>query len=171
MFQTNCWGGYLRLLHIQEIRSIRRESLSSLGPPFWVEQKIANFVWLTSISVSLQWMSNTVQPVLSWVGPRSLPVILWYFSGYSGGCAIVVGSVVVTNLTTGIKKRGWDRSEVLSLSLPFDISLSPSLVSVHARYSTACSVLFWTVVVNFYILMTVRHYLGFMNIQWTCGLP
>lgn len=36
---------------------------------------------------------------------------LWV-SGYSGGQAAVVGSVLVTNLKTGKRKGGWDRAEV-----------------------------------------------------------
>lgn len=34
------------------------------------------------------------------------------YVGYSGGMAAVVGSVVVTNLTTGTRKGGWERAEV-----------------------------------------------------------
>lgn len=34
-------------------------------------------------------------------------------AGYSGGHAQVVGSVLVTNLDTGIRIAGWDKAEVL----------------------------------------------------------
>lgn len=37
------------------------------------------------------------------------------FSGYSGGHASTVGSVIVTNLKTGARKGGWDKAEVLFL--------------------------------------------------------
>lgn len=37
--------------------------------------------------------------------------------GYSGGQASVVGSVVVTNLTTGKRKTGWELSEVYLFSI------------------------------------------------------
>ncbi|CAH1437262.1 unnamed protein product [Lactuca virosa] len=50
--------------------------------------------------------------------PSSKEEARHFVKGYSGGCAIVVGSVVVTNLTTGIKKRGWDRSEVYFHDIP-----------------------------------------------------
>lgn len=51
---------------------------------------------------------------------------LWV-SGYSGGQAAVVGSVLVTNLKTGKRKGGWDRAEVqlastFSLAVVFMIS-------------------------------------------------
>ncbi|KAL8240543.1 hypothetical protein R6Q59_013898 [Mikania micrantha] len=50
--------------------------------------------------------------------PSSKEEARHFVKGYSGGCAIVVGSVVITNLTTGIRKRGWDRSEVYFLDIP-----------------------------------------------------
>nr|GEW15247.1 maf-like protein isoform X1 [Tanacetum cinerariifolium] len=53
--------------------------------------------------------------------PSSKEEARHFVKGYSGGCAIVVGSVVVTNLTTGIKKRGWDRSEVYFHDIPDEI--------------------------------------------------
>jgi septum formation protein len=33
-------------------------------------------------------------------------------AGYSGGHAAVIGSVVVSNLTTGIRKGAWEKAEV-----------------------------------------------------------
>lgn len=33
-------------------------------------------------------------------------------AGYSGGHAAVIGSVVVSNLTTGIQKGAWEKAEV-----------------------------------------------------------
>ncbi|KAI3808442.1 hypothetical protein L1987_24393 [Smallanthus sonchifolius] len=50
--------------------------------------------------------------------PSSKEEARQFIKGYSGGCAIVVGSVVITNLTTGIRKRGWDRSEVYFHDIP-----------------------------------------------------
>lgn len=38
--------------------------------------------------------------------------ICWLVAGYSGSHAEVVGSVLVSNLKTGIRKGGWDRAEV-----------------------------------------------------------
>lgn len=38
--------------------------------------------------------------------------IYWLVAGYSGSHAEVVGSVLVSNLKTGIRKGGWDRAEV-----------------------------------------------------------
>lgn len=38
------------------------------------------------------------------------------FAGYSGSHAAVVGSVVVTNLTTGKRCGGWESAEVLVAS-------------------------------------------------------
>lgn len=40
---------------------------------------------------------------------------LWV-AGYSGGQAVVVGSVLVINLKTGKRKVGWERAEVLLAS-------------------------------------------------------
>lgn len=37
-------------------------------------------------------------------------------SGYSNGCASTVGSVLVTNLKTGIKKGACDTAEVFYIS-------------------------------------------------------
>ena len=39
-----------------------------------------------------------------------------YVAGYSGGHAVVVGSVLVTNLRTGASKGGWESAEVLLIS-------------------------------------------------------
>lgn len=38
------------------------------------------------------------------------------FSGYSAGHASTVGSVLVTNLKTGVRKGGCDKAEVLCCS-------------------------------------------------------
>ncbi|CAI0436175.1 unnamed protein product [Linum tenue] len=38
-----------------------------------------------------------------------------FMKDYSGGHAATVGSVVVTNLKTGLRKGGWDRVEVANL--------------------------------------------------------
>jgi len=35
--------------------------------------------------------------------------LLFALSGYSGGHAAVVGSVLVTNLKTGVRNGGWDQ--------------------------------------------------------------
>ncbi|XP_059293214.1 uncharacterized protein LOC132046561 isoform X10 [Lycium ferocissimum] len=42
-------------------------------------------------------------------------------SSYSGGQATVVGSVVVTNLTKGIRKGAWERSEVYFHDIPDEV--------------------------------------------------
>ncbi|XP_021972915.1 7-methyl-GTP pyrophosphatase isoform X2 [Helianthus annuus] len=44
--------------------------------------------------------------------PSSKEEARHFVKGYSGGCAVVVGSVVVTNLSTGSRKQGWDKSEI-----------------------------------------------------------
>lgn len=46
-----------------------------------------------------------------------LSTSLWPFAGYSGGLAATVGSVLVTNLKTGIRRGGWDKAEVPFFSL------------------------------------------------------
>ncbi|OVA18722.1 Maf-like protein [Macleaya cordata] len=43
------------------------------------------------------------------------------FAGYSGGHASTVGSVLVTNLKTGIRKGGYDRVEVYFHDIPDEI--------------------------------------------------
>ncbi|XP_021908008.1 maf-like protein DDB_G0281937 isoform X1 [Carica papaya] len=44
-----------------------------------------------------------------------------FIKGYSGGHAAVVGSVLVTNLKTGIKKGGWDKAEVYFHDIPEEV--------------------------------------------------
>lgn len=44
-----------------------------------------------------------------------------FIKGYSGGQASVVGSVVVSNLTTGKRTRGWDRAEVYFHEIPDEV--------------------------------------------------
>ncbi|KAK9281672.1 hypothetical protein L1049_004576 [Liquidambar formosana] len=41
-----------------------------------------------------------------------------FIKGYSGGHVGVVGSVLVTNLTMGTRKGGWDRAEVYFHDIP-----------------------------------------------------
>ncbi|XP_038983519.1 7-methyl-GTP pyrophosphatase-like isoform X1 [Phoenix dactylifera] len=43
------------------------------------------------------------------------------FSGYSGGHASTVGSVLVTNLKTGARKGGWDKAEVYFHKIPEEV--------------------------------------------------
>ncbi|XP_031115284.1 7-methyl-GTP pyrophosphatase-like isoform X1 [Ipomoea triloba] len=47
-----------------------------------------------------------------------------FIKGYSGGQASVVGSVVVTNLTTGKRKTGWELSEKMDALLTEVLVLS-----------------------------------------------
>ncbi|XP_065858381.1 uncharacterized protein [Euphorbia lathyris] len=44
-----------------------------------------------------------------------------FIKGYSGDHAAVVGSILVTNLTTGIKKGAWERAEVYFHEIPDEI--------------------------------------------------
>ncbi|XP_074348729.1 uncharacterized protein LOC141687378 isoform X2 [Apium graveolens] len=44
-----------------------------------------------------------------------------FIKGYSGGQASVVGSDVVSNLTTGKRMRGWDRCEVYFHEIPGEV--------------------------------------------------
>ncbi|CAI9110768.1 OLC1v1010847C1 [Oldenlandia corymbosa var. corymbosa] len=44
-----------------------------------------------------------------------------YIQGYSGGHTSVVGSIVVTNLTTGNRKGGCDRAEVYFHEIPEEV--------------------------------------------------
>ncbi|GMY11524.1 maf-like protein DDB_G0281937 isoform X1 [Fagus crenata] len=44
-----------------------------------------------------------------------------FIKGYSGGQAVVVGSVLVTNLKTGKRKVGWERAEVYFYNIPDDV--------------------------------------------------
>ncbi|KAK1383299.1 hypothetical protein POM88_021034 [Heracleum sosnowskyi] len=44
-----------------------------------------------------------------------------FIKGYSGGQASVVGSVVVSNLTTEKRTRGWDRNEVYFHDIPDEV--------------------------------------------------
>ncbi|KAK1440592.1 hypothetical protein QVD17_06421 [Tagetes erecta] len=53
--------------------------------------------------------------------PSSKEEARHFVKGYSGGCAVVVGSVVITNLTTGTRKRGCDRSEVYFHDIPDEV--------------------------------------------------
>ncbi|KAF5798656.1 putative nucleoside triphosphate pyrophosphatase Maf-like protein [Helianthus annuus] len=53
--------------------------------------------------------------------PSSKEEARHFVKGYSGGCAVVVGSVVVTNLSTGSRKQGWDKSEVYFHDIPEEV--------------------------------------------------
>uniref|UniRef100_A0A1D1Y0M6 Maf-like protein DDB_G0281937 n=1 Tax=Anthurium amnicola TaxID=1678845 RepID=A0A1D1Y0M6_9ARAE len=44
-----------------------------------------------------------------------------FIKGYSGGLASTVGSVLVTNLKTGIRRGGWDKAEVYFHEIPDEI--------------------------------------------------
>lgn len=44
-----------------------------------------------------------------------------FIKGYSGSHAAVVGSVLVTNLTTGKRYGGWDSAEVYFLEIPDEV--------------------------------------------------
>uniref|UniRef100_A0A1D1XPW5 Maf-like protein DDB_G0281937 n=1 Tax=Anthurium amnicola TaxID=1678845 RepID=A0A1D1XPW5_9ARAE len=49
----------------------------------------------------------------------------WEFlKGYSGGHVSTVGSVIVTNLKTGVRKGGWDKAEVYFHDIPDEIITS-----------------------------------------------
>ncbi|CAN4083266.1 unnamed protein product [Withania somnifera] len=53
--------------------------------------------------------------------PSSKEEARHFIKSYSGGQATVVGSVVVTNLTTGIRKGAWERSEVYFHEIPDEV--------------------------------------------------
>ncbi|XP_078435633.1 uncharacterized protein LOC144706517 [Wolffia australiana] len=44
-----------------------------------------------------------------------------FIKGYSGGLACTVGSVLVTNLKTGIRRGGWDKAEVYFHEIPEEV--------------------------------------------------
>ncbi|KAB1214570.1 hypothetical protein CJ030_MR5G002496 [Morella rubra] len=44
-----------------------------------------------------------------------------FIKGYSGGHAMVIGSVLVTNLRTGKRKGGWDKAEVYFYNIPDEV--------------------------------------------------
>lgn len=44
-----------------------------------------------------------------------------FIKGYSGSHAEVVGSVLISNLKTGIRKGGWDRAEVYFHDIPDEV--------------------------------------------------
>lgn len=50
--------------------------------------------------------------------PSSKEEARQFIKGYSGGHAQVVGSVLVTNLETGIRIAGWDKAEVYFHDIP-----------------------------------------------------
>ncbi|MCD7454526.1 hypothetical protein HAX54_025147 [Datura stramonium] len=53
--------------------------------------------------------------------PSSKEEARHFIKSYSGGQATVVGSVVVTNLTKGIRKGAWERSEVYFHDIPDEV--------------------------------------------------
>ncbi|XP_016440650.1 uncharacterized protein LOC107766389 isoform X2 [Nicotiana tabacum] len=53
--------------------------------------------------------------------PSSKDEARQFIKSYSGGQATVVGSVVVTNLTKGIRKGAWERSEVYFHEIPDEV--------------------------------------------------
>ncbi|ONK60357.1 uncharacterized protein A4U43_C08F17420 [Asparagus officinalis] len=44
-----------------------------------------------------------------------------FIKGYSGGHASTVGSILVTNLKTGVRKEGWDKAEIYFHKIPDEI--------------------------------------------------
>ncbi|XP_021616649.1 7-methyl-GTP pyrophosphatase isoform X1 [Manihot esculenta] len=49
-------------------------------------------------------------------------VVIWLlFAGYSGGHAAVIGSVLVSNLTTGTRKGAWETAEVYFHEIPDEV--------------------------------------------------
>ncbi|KAG8383992.1 hypothetical protein BUALT_Bualt04G0071500 [Buddleja alternifolia] len=53
--------------------------------------------------------------------PSSKEEARQFIRDYSGGSARVVGSVLVTNLVTGIRKGGWESAEVYFLDIPDEV--------------------------------------------------
>ncbi|KAG8369609.1 hypothetical protein BUALT_Bualt14G0031500 [Buddleja alternifolia] len=53
--------------------------------------------------------------------PSSKEEARQFIRDYSGGSAGVVGSVLVTNLVTGIRKGGWESAEVYFLDVPDEV--------------------------------------------------
>ncbi|CAK7339573.1 unnamed protein product [Dovyalis caffra] len=53
--------------------------------------------------------------------PNSKEEAREFIKGYSGGHAAVIGSVVVSNLTTGIRKGAWEKAEVYFHEIPDQI--------------------------------------------------
>lgn len=69
--------------------------------------------------------------------PSSKEEARQFIKSYSGGQATVVGSVVVTNLTKGIRKGAWERSEVYFHDIPDEII--DSLVNMTLFLNRGCS--------------------------------
>ncbi|CAA7387759.1 unnamed protein product [Spirodela intermedia] len=53
--------------------------------------------------------------------PSSKDEARQFIKGYSGGLASTVGSVLVTNLKTGIRSAGWDKAEVYFHAIPEEV--------------------------------------------------
>ncbi|KAJ7958026.1 Maf-like protein [Quillaja saponaria] len=53
--------------------------------------------------------------------PSSKEEARQFLKDYSGGHAATVGSVLVTNLKTGLRKGGWDRVEIYFNEIPDDV--------------------------------------------------
>ncbi|KAJ6916003.1 hypothetical protein NC652_018625 [Populus alba x Populus x berolinensis] len=53
--------------------------------------------------------------------PNSKDEAREFIKGYSGGHAAVIGSVVVSNLTTGMRKGAWEKAEVYFHEIPDEI--------------------------------------------------
>ncbi|CAK9152406.1 unnamed protein product [Ilex paraguariensis] len=53
--------------------------------------------------------------------PSSKEEARQFIKGYSGGHVSVVGSVIVSNLTTGGRKGGWDKAEVYFHDIPDEV--------------------------------------------------
>ncbi|KAK3017155.1 hypothetical protein RJ639_007830 [Escallonia herrerae] len=83
---------------------------------FWVglSSEVKSYLHLIGIEVVVY--EGTIREK-----PSSKEEARQFIKGYSGGVATVVGSVVVTNLTTGNRKRGWDRSEVYFHDIPDEV--------------------------------------------------
>ncbi|MQL84268.1 hypothetical protein Taro_016781 [Colocasia esculenta] len=53
--------------------------------------------------------------------PSSKDEARQFIKGYSGGHAATVGSVVVTNLKTGVRRGGWDKAEIYFHAIPDEV--------------------------------------------------
>ncbi|KAK2981595.1 hypothetical protein RJ640_011125 [Escallonia rubra] len=82
--------------------------------PLLISSEVKSYLHLIGIEVVVY--EGTIREK-----PSSKEEARQFIKGYSGGLATVVGSVVVTNLTTGNRKGGWDRSEVYFHDIPDEV--------------------------------------------------
>nr|XP_009607223.1 7-methyl-GTP pyrophosphatase-like isoform X4 [Nicotiana tomentosiformis] len=97
-------------------KSIRKENAEELVVALAEAKIFFGYILPTSIGIEVAVYQGIIREK-----PSSKDEARQFIKSYSGGQATVVGSVVVTNLTKGIRKGAWERSEVYFHEIPDEV--------------------------------------------------